>query len=337
MKYSLHGALSFLCFVFCACFLFGSAHPVYAADLDLAQCNSYNDKYVDRLKECEANRMFAPAVQEAKAGCADGTWYNLSDRQCYSCPQGYDHYGAYDAHDENVCQKTDKHEGINSYTPSSIFESCKSGYYGQIKDGNNTCFTCPDGYSHNSSYTSDNENVCQKRSKHKGEKKYWSACVMRGQFDGLDGHCYSCPSGFKHDGLSAVSAPTICVAATVNPRKPLDPPKKTEGNWCFPIAIDFGGANLRYGYNVGKDHSKGLVSDQYILDSVDCSAWHHDRGSWKAKDGSTLDYSDKSDSRKNNCAMLSVLKSMDIPNHQKETIRAKDMAKAIWVGCPPPR
>lgn len=298
------------------------------------QCNSANDKYSEKLAVCKKNSPIAKPTEHVGPGCHDGSWYNLKDRQCYTCPDGYEHNPSYDAGDKNVCQKTLKSKGMHGYKPSSIFEPCKSGYWPQIKDGKNRCFTCPSGYSHFSSYTADNHNVCQKKLKHKGIHKYGFSCEDRGQFYYADTHCYSCPSDYEHYSGFNVSTPGVCHKPGVNPLDLVNLPDGTE--WCFPEPYDFGLANVRYGYMTGAGFPKGYVSLDKALDSVDCASWHHDNHKWDTPD--EKDHKVSNDTL-NDCALAGLIENIDVPRSQPTTKKARELVQRklapvkFFIGC----
>lgn len=148
--------------------------------------------------------------------CALTEFANAGDtKNCYSCPSGFTHDLTKNVDETGVCTRSWKDETTGIKKGDVTWNGCPSGTW----LGYTSCYSCPDGYSHNGWLTADTKGVCYQDNVDNRKAtlvKTLSKECPAGEFPNAEfSGCYACPAGYEHNPTLAVGQDGVCIEVRV--------------------------------------------------------------------------------------------------------------------------
>ena len=152
----------------------------------------------------------AKFIDNAVGDCPKGSFLDLTNWSCWSCPKGYERSAA-GVSTDRACRKRDPNARGELGAATFQGRLCPSGsFFDPIRGGE--CYSCPAGYNRSAAHITE-KNACY-IPVHDDLKKairikttVWPHECRSGTFhDAIAGGCFSCPVGYKRTGHSVQSA-----------------------------------------------------------------------------------------------------------------------------------
>lgn len=151
---------------------------------------------------------------DAVGSCPAGTFFDLVNWGCWSCPEGFEReFTTAGVTSDRACQRQVKSgEARNPRHNSATFarNACddNGAFFDHIDEG--TCWTCPPGYVRSAASVKWNdacviipsENLKAATEHSKGTGLLATDCPSGQFWDMIDGKCHSCPPGYVRTGYS---------------------------------------------------------------------------------------------------------------------------------------
>lgn len=191
----------------------------------------------------------AKLINNAVKDCPKGTFFDLTNWSCWSCPEGFERSAAA-VHTERACRARfddlDANRIINEglkkpegKTKKATFQGplCPKGsFFDPIRSGE--CYSCPGGYNRSAAHITE-KNACYIPAREDFKKAVrkkttiWPHDCARGTFFDAVGGCFKCPDEYVRTGHSVQGA-KACSQATAEQHKHATVVQKAE---CGPGEI----------------------------------------------------------------------------------------------------
>jgi len=176
-------------------------------DLSTGKCFScppgYSHDIFKKATESGVCYVKAETTASRKRGtlawdCPSGEFPDATGTACYSCPKNYSHNGLVAVDTSGVC-----YAQINQTANlKNALATCASGEFPNA--ALDSCYSCPQGYTHNPAVDADRDGACFQVSPDK------LGCST-GFFDPRNGgECWSCPANYSRHVVAGVDTATAC-------------------------------------------------------------------------------------------------------------------------------